>query len=534
MNIFRLLGDLAHLASIFILVHKIQTTRSCRGISFKTQALYVLVFLTRYIDLFFRWISLYNFFMKVFFIASSCYILYLMKSRFRPTHDPSIDTFKIEYLLGPCLFLALIFNYNFSLTEIMWAFSIYLEAVAIFPQLFMLQRTGEAETITLHYLAALGIYRTLYIPNWIYRYFTEDLVDPIAVVAGLVQTGLYLDFFYVYVTNTLPYAYAAADTKVANRTIERTVQLRTHTIHPPYIDEDLQNRWWDFGADAYINTNKHIRLTRAVPSQMGWLWSRLPLSSSNFVIEIEFKISGASSHLYGDGMAIWLTAERAQPGPVFGNKDKFEGLGLFIDTYANSRHAFGFPRITGMLGDGKTAYDHENDGDANSIGSCSAMVRRTNVITKLRITYVKDSYLDVKAHYRAWDNWSDCFHVDGISLPASPFLGVSALTGQVFDAHDVISITTHSAMLSSQDAPLNKLSTGSGFFGSHRTGGSHQSSWLALFVKFLFLVGVAAGAAYGYKAYKLRSRRGGLSSAGTLGGLGMGFEDRSYGSRRRF
>ncbi|KAN0081334.1 ER lumen protein retaining receptor domain containing protein [Tylopilus felleus] len=202
-NIFRLLGDLSHLASIFILVHKIQTTRSCRGISFKTQALYVLVFVTRYIDLFFRWISLYNFVMKIFFIASSCYILYLMKYRFRPTHDPSLDTFKIEYLLGPCFVLALIFNYQFSVSEILWTFSIYLESVAIFPQLFMLQRTGEAETITTHYLAALGIYRALYIPNWIYRYFTEDLVDPIAVVAGLVQTGLYIDFFYVYVTKVL-------------------------------------------------------------------------------------------------------------------------------------------------------------------------------------------------------------------------------------------------------------------------------------------------------------------------------------------
>lgn len=99
---FALTGDLAHLASIFIIVHKIHNTRSCRGmffscprarrrgsdmavpgISFKTQALYVLVFLTRYIDLFYHWISLYNFVMKVFFIASSCYILYLMKFRFR-------------------------------------------------------------------------------------------------------------------------------------------------------------------------------------------------------------------------------------------------------------------------------------------------------------------------------------------------------------------------------------------------------------------------------------------------------------------
>ncbi|KAK0195997.1 ER lumen protein retaining receptor-domain-containing protein [Armillaria mellea] len=203
MNVFRLFGDLSHLASIFILLHKIRTTRSCRGISFKTQALYVGIFVTRYLDLLYRWVSIYNFVMKLFFIASSCYILYLMRFRFRPTHDPSIDTFRIEYLLAPCAILSFIFNYKFSLTEILWSFSIFLESVAILPQLFMLQRTGEAETITTHYLAALGIYRALYIPNWIYRYFTDGVVDPIAVTAGIVQTGLYLDFFYVYFTKVL-------------------------------------------------------------------------------------------------------------------------------------------------------------------------------------------------------------------------------------------------------------------------------------------------------------------------------------------
>ncbi|THH17133.1 hypothetical protein EUX98_g9186 [Antrodiella citrinella] len=173
------------------------------GISFKTQALYVAVFVTRYLDLLYSWISLYNFLMKVFFIASSCYILYLMKFKYRPSHDPSIDTFRIEYLLGPCVILGLVFNYAFNPSEILWSFSIFLESVAILPQLFMLQRTGEAETITTHYLAALGAYRALYIPNWIYRYFTEGTVDPIAVTAGLVQTGLYLDFFYVYFTKVL-------------------------------------------------------------------------------------------------------------------------------------------------------------------------------------------------------------------------------------------------------------------------------------------------------------------------------------------
>ncbi|KIY69822.1 ER lumen protein retaining receptor [Cylindrobasidium torrendii FP15055 ss-10] len=203
MNFFRLLGDLSHLASILILLHKIKTTRSCRGLSFKTQALYVAVFITRYLDLTYRWVSLYNFVMKLFFIGSSCATLYLMRYKYCPTHDPSIDTFKIEYLVGPCAILALIFNYKFSVSEVLWSFSIFLESVAILPQLFMLQRTGEAETITTHYLAALGIYRAFYIPNWIYRYFTEGVVDPIAIVAGIAQTGLYLDFFYVYFTKVM-------------------------------------------------------------------------------------------------------------------------------------------------------------------------------------------------------------------------------------------------------------------------------------------------------------------------------------------
>ncbi|KZT69646.1 ER lumen protein retaining receptor [Daedalea quercina L-15889] len=203
MNLFRFFGDMSHLASILILLYKIHATRSVRGLSFKTQALYVTVFVARYLDVFTEFVSVYNTLMKIFFISSSCFVLYLMKGRYRPTNDPSIDTFRVEYLLGPCALLALIFHYRWSFLEVLWSFSIFLESVAILPQLFMLQRTGEAETITTHYLAALGAYRALYIPNWIYRYWSEDVIDPIAVTAGIVQTALYLDFFYVYFTKVL-------------------------------------------------------------------------------------------------------------------------------------------------------------------------------------------------------------------------------------------------------------------------------------------------------------------------------------------
>jgi hypothetical protein len=36
--------------------------------------------------------------------------------------------------------------------------------------------------------------------EFFFRYFADGIVDPIAIVAGIVQTGLYVDFFYVYVT----------------------------------------------------------------------------------------------------------------------------------------------------------------------------------------------------------------------------------------------------------------------------------------------------------------------------------------------
>jgi ER lumen protein retaining receptor len=179
--------------------------QSASGISFKSQFLYLIVYASRYLDLlwtFYKTDNLYNTVFKIVFLASSGYTVYLMLNDYKPTHDPNQDTFKVEYLIGASAVLGILFPYQYTLSEMLWAFSIWLESVAILPQLFMLQRTGEAETITTHYLFALGIYRALYIPNWLYRYFiaTPSFFDPIAVVAGIIQTVLYSDFFYIYYT----------------------------------------------------------------------------------------------------------------------------------------------------------------------------------------------------------------------------------------------------------------------------------------------------------------------------------------------
>jgi hypothetical protein len=44
-------------------------------------------------------------------------------------------------------------------SQVLWAFSIWLEAVAIAPQLIMLQRHKSVENITSYYVASLGAYR---------------------------------------------------------------------------------------------------------------------------------------------------------------------------------------------------------------------------------------------------------------------------------------------------------------------------------------------------------------------------------------
>ncbi|KAL3344132.1 hypothetical protein AABB24_023527 [Solanum stoloniferum] len=60
------------------------------------------------------------------------------------------------------------------LFQVFWAFSIYLEAVAILPQLVLLQRSGNVDNLTGQYVFFLGAYCAFYILNWIYRYLTEQ------------------------------------------------------------------------------------------------------------------------------------------------------------------------------------------------------------------------------------------------------------------------------------------------------------------------------------------------------------------------
>ena len=62
--------------------------------------------------------SPYNTIFKLIFLSSSAYTCYLMLNEYKPTHDPNLDTFKVQYLLGGSAILALIFPEVYVTSEV--------------------------------------------------------------------------------------------------------------------------------------------------------------------------------------------------------------------------------------------------------------------------------------------------------------------------------------------------------------------------------------------------------------------------------
>ena len=68
------------------------------------------------------------------------------------------------------------------------------------PVLRLVGRWQVTDVLTWHYVFCMGMYRAFYLLNWVWRYMTQEgYSDWIVWVAGIVQTILYLDFFYYYI-----------------------------------------------------------------------------------------------------------------------------------------------------------------------------------------------------------------------------------------------------------------------------------------------------------------------------------------------
>jgi hypothetical protein len=86
----------------------------------------------------------------------------MCRKRFAASYEQDSDVFKHYYLMIGCFVLALIFHPNlnaFMPADICWTFALYLESVAVLPQLFMFQRDKRVEAFTTHFLAGQALSR---------------------------------------------------------------------------------------------------------------------------------------------------------------------------------------------------------------------------------------------------------------------------------------------------------------------------------------------------------------------------------------
>lgn len=201
-NPFRVVGDVAHLLSFVFLLASVRNSYDASSISLRSQQLLLLVFLSRYVDIFRTFFTLpYLTFMKLMFVTLTTSVI-VHTNRKRRRLDEDDDTFPRSVLVAPALVAAAVYQYfvtPHTFEELSWIFSILLESIAIVPQLYLFHKKSLVHAYMAHYIALLVAYRSFYCVNWVVRRVYYDHDTAVCVwAAGIVQNLLLVDFVYYY------------------------------------------------------------------------------------------------------------------------------------------------------------------------------------------------------------------------------------------------------------------------------------------------------------------------------------------------
>lgn len=216
-----------------LLTTKIWSAASMKGISVKTLELYLLVFLFRLLSImrfqgYLPYDQTGDWFYHLVELLSFGFIALCLFGAFTTmkfSYDQKYDTFgnlhiPAEYgglyLLVPTLVLAAVVHPSLNsdwFSDVCWTTSMYLESVAMFPQLFMFQKlSAEArgswsvEDLLGHFVFALGFSRMFEFLFWgssyreLLHYETEThLAGYFVLIAQLMHLVIMADFFYYYI-----------------------------------------------------------------------------------------------------------------------------------------------------------------------------------------------------------------------------------------------------------------------------------------------------------------------------------------------
>jgi ER lumen protein retaining receptor len=213
-------GAMSRMFGFGILNLKTFTSKRATGISVKTLQLYTLVF-------FFRLTSIIRHEGYLPYDKSGDWLYHLIEIMslifaafvpFKSTYQGDMDKFGemnfppgygAVYLAVPVMIVALIVHPNLNadfLSDCAWTYAMYLEFLALVPQLYMFQKqmTGVVELLTAHFVAELGFGRVMEFMFWAYSYHElqtkngSKMPGYLALFSQFVQLVLMLDFFWYY------------------------------------------------------------------------------------------------------------------------------------------------------------------------------------------------------------------------------------------------------------------------------------------------------------------------------------------------
>lgn len=221
-------GAMSRMFGFGILNLKTFKSQRSTGISAKTLQLYSLVFFFRLTSIIRHegylpydksgdWLYHTIEILALLFTASA---LYGVTFPFKATYQADCDRFGefnvpqgygAVYLAVPALVIAMFLHPNLNedfLSDVAWTYAMYLESVAVIPQLYMFnkQKNGVVEIMNAHFVAALGFGRVMEFTFWIYSYHElstssgSSLPGYLAIISQFLQLVLMVDFFWYYIT----------------------------------------------------------------------------------------------------------------------------------------------------------------------------------------------------------------------------------------------------------------------------------------------------------------------------------------------
>lgn len=195
-NVWRYTADAAHILALLICLAALLRDRRTLGVSLKTQLLYLLVFTTRYPNVFFCKQWFYLLFLKGAFWAGTALIVVLLLSG--GAASDGRDTCSMRLLLGLSTVLALCASEYQSVAEVLCVFSQYLESFSMLPQYIYCYRDGRvgarrSRGCIAVYVLLLGGYRMLYGLNFLQKSF-YTYVPPSSWASAVLNVAFFVDF----------------------------------------------------------------------------------------------------------------------------------------------------------------------------------------------------------------------------------------------------------------------------------------------------------------------------------------------------